>query len=229
MKYLSVFSLISALTISLNSVAEVSQDNGALEKWFDSDDEISTDHISEGELRFLEKPPLKPSLHSINRISISEDSLSTGWVLLEQCYENLDPVPITEIVYQYKSMRSLRITSKENIDSATIDQQTVHLESVTKNAKLCIKAEVRILNRLSNLNYSLMNGPYHRKFLHGYYPYHLTLQINYPSSILEVSSISPMHQKGLAIKKELNMLHIESHFEGKLTIQLLFRKLIANT
>lgn len=225
---LFIFVLLT-LSFSLNSYAEPAPNNSELEQWFNSDDEISTDHISEGELKFLEKPPLKPSLHSINRISISEESLTTGWVLLEQCYENLDPVPVTEIVYQYKSIRGLRITSNKNIATANIDNKTIHLEYVEKNAELCIKAEVKILNKLSDISYNLKNGPFHRKFLHGYYPYHLTLQVNYPSSIIELSSVTPANQIGFKVKREFNMLHIESHFEGMLNIQLLFKKTIANT
>jgi hypothetical protein len=229
MKIIIFVGLILVLTFTLNSVADLAPTNSELEQWFNSDDELSTEHVNEGELKFLEKNPLKPSLHSINRLSINQKSLTTGWVLLEQCYQHLDPVPVTDVVYQYKSIRSLRITTQQNIEEATIDNNTIHLETVRPDAQLCVKAEVKILNKLNNESFSLTNGPFHRQFLHGYYPYHLSLEINYPSSILDLVSTSPINQSGFAVKKEFDMLYIESHFEGKLTIQIIFNKIIGNT
>ena len=229
MKYKLIYIPLFLLTVTFSSFAEITPSPQEMEQWFDSDDELSTDHVNEGELKFLQKPPLKPSLHSINRISISQQSITTGWVLLEQCYEHMDPVPISEIVYQYKTMRSLRITSQQNIESASIANKTIQLENVNKNAKLCIKAEVKILNKQNDNSYSLINGPFHRQFLHGYYPYHLSLQINYPSSMLKLASISPENQKGFVVIKKLDFLNIESHFEGRLTIKLIFELIVAYT
>ncbi|RDH85956.1 MAG: hypothetical protein DIZ80_00320 [endosymbiont of Galathealinum brachiosum] len=229
MKIIVFIILIFTITFSLNSVAEIAPTNSELEKWFNSDDELSTEHVNEGELNFLEKTPEIPNFHSINRLSISQESLITGWVLLEQCYENLDPVPVTDIEYQYKSIRNLRITTQQNIEAATVDNKTIHLDTVNKNAKLCIKAEVKILKKMNNTHFSLTNGPFHRQFLDGYYPYHLSLQINYPSSILQLASTSPRNQKGFIVKKEVDMLYIESHFEGKLIIHFMFNKIIANS
>jgi len=228
MKYSFLSYIIFILTFMHNSYAEPTQADRDLEKWFESDEEISTEHINEGELKFL-NPPFKPSLHSINRIFISQQSLTTGWVLLEQCYEQLDPVPVTEIIYQYKHIRNLRITTQQNIESSTLDKKSVQLENVGKKAKLCIKADVKILNRHDNGSYSLVNGPFHRQFLHGYYPYHLSLQVNYPSSTLTLVSTIPENQKGFMVKKTLDMLHIESHFEGMLTIELVFKQKAADT
>jgi hypothetical protein len=228
MKYSYFTGIILILACTYNSYASTPSDKD-LQEWFESDEEGFTENISEGELRFLEKPPAKPSLHSINRISISHESMSTGWVLLEQCYEHLDPVAITEIVYNYESIRNLRIEKQENIDSTTLNKKSIQLENVRKNAKLCIKAEVKIFNKQADGTYSLVNGPFHRQFLHGYYPFHLSLQVNYPSSILKLVSTKPLPQNGFIVKKSVDMLYIESHFEGKLTIELLFTQIVADT
>ena len=225
-RFFTGITLIVAFTYTC--YAETTATDQDLQKWFESDEEISTDHVNEGELKFLENPPLKPGLHSINRISISQQSLATGWVLLEQCYEQLDTVPLTEIVYQYKFIRHLRITTQQNIESTRLNKKSVQLKNISKNAKLCIKAEVRILNKQDNGNYSLVNGPFHRQFLHGYYPFHLSLQVNYPSSRLTLVSTSPRRQKGFKVTETLDMLHIESHFEGRLTIELLFKLIVAD-
>jgi len=229
MKHRYLTGCLLILCIISSSFADTTPTDQDLQKWFESDEDFSTEHINEGELEFLQSPPLKPSLHSINHISISQQSLSTGWVLLEQCYQQLDPVPITEIVYQYKFIQNLRITAQENIESSSVSKKSVLLENISKNAKLCIKAEVKIFNKQDNGNYSLVNGPFHRQFLHGYYPYHLSLQVNYPSSILKLESTTPASQKGFIVKEAADMLYIESHFEGKLTIELLFSQIVADT
>ncbi len=223
MKYLVNSAIILIICISQCSHAETIENDLDLEKWFYSDEEISTDHVNEGILRLLKELPVKPVLHSNNHITINEKSLTSGWVLLEQCYENLDPVAITEIVYQYAFMRHLRISDQFNIESSKINNNAVRLENVKKNAKLCIKADVKILNKQNDGTFSLINGPFHRKFLDGYYPYHVSLRINYPSSIIKLISITPKPQQGFEINKTADSLLIESYFEGKLTVVLLFK------
>jgi len=194
------------------------------EKWFYDDEIVSTDQINEGDLNFLLKPPDKPVLHSINTLTINRQSISSGWVLLQQCYKHLDPVPTTEIAYKYKRIRNLKITSKHNIETAVIQGQSIQLDNVMRQAQLCIKAEVNILNKNTNNTLSLENGPFHRKFLDGYYPYHVSLKINYPSTLLKLISIKPESQPGFNIEHSANMILIESYFEGVLTTKLVFQR-----
>ncbi len=194
-----------------------------LEKWFNEDESVSTDQVNEGELKFLPVPPKKDILHSINILSINQLSMKNGWVFLEQCYKNLDPVPRTEVVYSYKSMRNLNVSYKRNIESAVINGQSVQLIDISKKAELCIKAEVRIFYKNPDGTFSLVNGPFHRKFLDGYYPYHVTLKINYPSSRLKLIKIKPEPQPGFDISKLMNVIIIDSYFEGKLNTEIVFK------
>ncbi|MCU0934191.1 MAG: hypothetical protein MUE86_07100, partial [Thiobacillaceae bacterium] len=48
--------------------------------------------VNEGALRFLATPPARPVHHHQNKIVITRDSLSSGWVGLEQCHHHLDAV-----------------------------------------------------------------------------------------------------------------------------------------
>lgn len=192
------------------------------EKWLNEDESFSPDQISGGELRFLVEPPKKPVLHSINTLTLSQDSIENGWVLLEQCYKHLDPVPDTEVVYRYKSMRDLRVISKRNIEAALVEGQSVQLTNITRNAELCVKAEVRVFYKNTNGTFSLFNGPFHRKFLDGYYPFHLTLKIDYPSSLLKLVQTKPGAQAGFNIKQSGNVIIIDSYFEGMLNTEIIF-------
>lgn len=127
-----------------------------------------------------------------------------------------------EVVYHYKKLRNLTIISKKNIQHAYIKDQSVQLVDVEKNAKLCISANVKILYK-NNSTYTLKNGPYHRQFLDGFFPFHLTLKITYPASLLTYSNSKPPEQKGFIITKTENALTIDTVFTGKLVTELFFR------
>ena len=181
------------------------------------------DPVSAGELKFLTQPPQKPVLHSLNVLTVRQDSIENGWVLLEQCYRHLDAVPDAEVVYRYKSMRDLKITSHRNIESALVQGQSVQLKNITANAELCIEAEARIFYANANGSFSLVNGPFHRKFLDGYFPYHVTLKILYPAHLLKVVQTRPEEQAGFKIEHSENTMHIESYFQGMLDTEIIFR------
>jgi hypothetical protein len=214
--FILLFTLLSSLS------ADEAMTPEQLEKWFISDDEASTAQVSEGILQFI-APPEKSVLHSINTLTIDENSIESGWVGLAQCYRHLDAVPEAEVVYRYKHMRGLTITAHHNIGAAHVEGQSVQLRSVQKNAQLCIKAEVRIFYQNPDQTFSLVNGPFHRKFLDGYYPYHVTLKINYPATKLQLIGTSPPAQTGYLVEVSENSVLIDSHFEGILNTETMFR------
>jgi len=213
--------VLSLLSLHLSADEGLTSDE--LEMWFNDEESFSPEQISEGELKFLPEPSKKQVLHSINILIVNQDSIENGWVLLEQCYKNLDPVSEANIVYRYKSMRGLRVISKHNIETALVKGKLVQLTNITQEAELCIKAEVRIFYKNSDGTFSLLNGPFHRKFLDGYYPYHLSLKLNYPSSLLKLIQTKPEAQAGFNIKKSDNGIFIDSYFEGMLNIEIIFQ------
>ena len=191
------------------------------EQWFYSDAEQQALEVNEGELVFI-SPPQQAILHSQNRISITEHSLTNGWLALTQCYYHLDPVPETVIRYQYKDMKNLRVIKFVNIADVRTNSQSIELEDIRDNASLCIRADVLLLETTAS-GYQIRNGPYHRKFLDGYYPFHVSLLIEYPSELIQLDEISPDAQPGFEIRKEKNSLEIISWFEGQLIIDVKFR------
>jgi hypothetical protein len=204
--------------------AEATPSLEELEKWFMSDELEPPTQSSDNHLTFIAPPTDKPTLHSINEITISQQSIKTGWVELMQCYQYLDPVPEMEVVYNYKNLRKLRIIKSKNIEQAFVKGQSVQLENVLKNAQLCISSEVRIFYKNKNGTYQLVNGPFHRQFLDSYFPFHLTLKINYPSTQLKFVKSKPKAQFGFIVKQSDNTLMIDSYFTGKLYTEIIFKR-----
>ena len=188
-----------------------------------SDESEPPAQSSDSHLNFIAPPADKPALHSINEITISPQSIKTGWVDLVQCYQYLDPVPEMEVVYNYKTMRKLRIIKSQNIEQAFVKGQSVQLENVLKDAQLCVSTEVRIFYKNKDGSFKLVNGPFHRQFLDSYFPFHLTLKVTYPSTLLEFISSKPKAQSGFVIKQSSNTLLIDSYFTGKLYTEITFK------
>jgi len=220
-----VFIFLSIFVVPLGATEELTPEQ--LEQWFN--DEVKSDEeralaVNEGELVFLSEPPEKAVHYIENTLIISEDSPDTGWVNLIQCHDNLDAVAASQIVYRYKRMRGLKVDSFEKIKRAWIEGNSVQLEDVKAGAKLCIRADVGILYSNKSGSVILKNGPFHRKFLDGYYPMHVTLKIQYPSDLLQYKNISPEAQPGFSVTRSTNALNIDAWFEGQLRTEVRFTK-----
>jgi len=197
-----------------------------LEDWFNSDDDKEFDDIlsiNEGELNFLSKPPDQPVHHHQNKLIISNASLDDGWISLQQCHYNMDNFPRVEVVYSAERIRNLEIVSKQNIELAWVENSTIQLVNVDKGATLCLKAESRALSQNIDGSYTLKNGPFMRKFLDGYFPMHVSIDITLPEQ-LEFASISPVQQNGFAVSNKLNAIHLDAWFEGRLKTVLLLKQ-----
>ena len=223
MTFSSLWLLLFCLSPIHETYADTGMTEAELERWFNKDDSFPV-QVDEGQLVFLSAKPEKPVLHAITELTIKQQSIISSWVNLSQCYKHLDPVASTAVVYQYQSMKNLRILSTQNIGSANVVNQTIELENVLPDAQLCIAAEVKIFNRLSDNTFSLVNGPYHRKFLDGYFPYHISLSIHYPESKLKIIGTSPAPQSGFQVKSDENKIMFDSVFAGKLTIEAIFEQ-----
>lgn len=220
------------LIVALPSLTAAQQNTAAteargeqqqLEKWFEGDVEQQALQVNEGKLEFLNHPPKNKAVHTVtNTITISDLSLETQWVTLHQCHMNLDPVAQSEIVYQYKHMRNLRLEHYFGMDKAWIENQSVQMKDVDKGASLCILAEVRILTPGRNGEYTLRNGPYFRKFLDGYYPFHVKLNIHYPRSALTLTTTNPPAQRGFDVQEDNGTLKMDAWFEGRLIVEARF-------
>ncbi len=190
--------------------------------WPESVTAADTARVNEGALVFLASAPERRILQTRNRLTIGADSLASGWLALEQCQGNLDPVAAVEIVYRYHGLRGLRVASATAMDAAHVAGNTVQLSGVRPGGEVCIVAEVQVLKPDGAGGYRLQSGPFHRRFLDGYYPLALDYRVEWPADRLALVSVAPEAQPGYAIHARPGVLHIDTLFEGRLTIELQF-------
>lgn len=185
----------------------------------------SAHNVNEGTLHFLEKLPAKAVHHHQNWFRIDAESLATGWVRLVQCHDNLDAVPRAQITFREGFVRDLKILSYNEIESGWIEGASVQLVNVRRGARLCLAADARALRHTGNGYYNLYSGPYMRKFLDGYYPMRLTLEIEYPTSLLNLLDVSPAAQPGFQLDDTPGHLRMDAIFEGVLQTLTQFEKI----
>lgn len=185
----------------------------------------SAHDVNEGVLHFLEHPPAKLIHHHHNRILIDADSLNSGWVTLRQCHTNLDAVPRAQITFREGYVRDLRVEAATRIKQAWVEGATIQLVDVEPGARLCLLAQTRAFRNTGNGYFSLTSGPYMRKFLDGYYPMRVTLDIDYPAKMLQLIDIAPQAQPGLILNARRGAIHLDATFEGELNTLIQFEKL----
>lgn len=192
------------------------------ESWLDDESESQALQVNEGQLNFIDPIHDQSILYSDTHLWITSESMQTGWVKMQQCYRHLDMVGRTDVVYAYREMNKLQVTRAEQIAQVRVKPHWIELEDVGKGAELCVQAEVRILQRLSDKTYGMQNGPYHRKFFDGYYPYHVSLTVHYSSNEMQLKRVEPKPQDGFHVTEKTGTLSIDSWFEGELRIGLEF-------
>lgn len=180
------------------------------------------DEVNEGELRFLATAPETKSHHHRNHITLTPDSLVSGWVKLEQCHEQLDAVPSSEIVYSQDRIRALRILRADNIERAWVAGNSVQMANIRRAAVLCVEAESRALFSDDEGGYILRNGPYMRRFLDGYYPMRVTLKVSLGDSGLRFDTLTPGAQPGFAVQVAADEVGYDTWFEGRLSTAIRF-------
>ncbi len=198
-----------------------------LERWLESDElvppSVSTDQVNEGALVFLSQRPARQVHHHQNHLVIDAASLLNGWVRLRQCHDHLDRVPRAQIMYNRERIRDLQITASGNIEQSWVEENTVQLRNVQKNARLCVQAWTRALKSNGDGSYSLRNGPFMRRFLDGYYPMRVSMQIDYAASGLQLVAMKPEQQEGFDVTAQNGRLAFDAWFEGRLKTEFVFR------
>jgi hypothetical protein len=95
------------------------------------------------------------------------------------------------------------------------------LEEVGERARLCLALDSRALAREGDA-FVLRNGPYMRKFLDGYYPMRVSMDVVYPQESLRFADIQPTPTQGMRVDAETGRVSVDAWFEGRLTTQLRF-------
>lgn len=193
-----------------------------IEAWLDPADDSRVQRVNEGTLNFIRDAQDRRVLQTRNWLTVTPGSLRNGWVALYQCQSNLDPVAAVEVVYRYHELRDLRVISTRNIERAWVEKNSVQMEQVQEGGEICIEAEVQVLKSDGERGYVLQSGPFHRRFLDGYYPMRLDYRIHWPAYQLQLASVHPHVQEGFSVGEQPGELRIDALFEGKLTLVIHF-------
>ena len=213
--------ILLTLLITLIPVSTTATD-GFDDEWFDGGIEARIANVNEGDLVFLTKTPSSPVHHHHSRITLDSDSLDNGWVTVVQCHSHLDAVPRSQVLYHQTRTRNLSILSQENIHEARVEGHTVQLVDVEQGASICIRARMRALEFNEDGSFSLRGGPYMRRFLDGYYPMHVSMNIELPRDYLRFLYTRPQHQDGFKVRETAEGLYVDAWFEGKLYTEVRF-------
>jgi len=218
--------LVGMVSVNLVAAQQNTMTDEELEKWFNSDKETvdPIKLINEGKLVFLSKPPERKPHQTKHDITILPTSLTNGWVKLYQCHKNLDVMPAAQVVFINKRVRKIKIISSNNINKVWIENDTVQLKTINKNAALCIELETKALWNNSDGSYSLRTGPYQRRFLDGYFPVRLNVNVTLPENMLMYKNIMPSVQPGLSVVDNNSNINVDALFEGKLNLVINFDK-----
>jgi hypothetical protein len=178
--------------------------------------------INEGELRFLERPPESPPhLHSTH-VFINEDSLTSGWVTAKQCHYHLDRVSALQVVFNKRRVRRIEILQADNIGRAWVEDASVQVTDVGKDAVLCILSEnLSIRHNPADGTYEWHGGPYMRRFLDGYFPMQVKLALDYPPDRLRLEGIEPGTLRFKTVAQP-GLIRLDALFEGRLDITIRF-------
>lgn len=207
-------------------LAAGAQGEPADEPW-DAEEELRARiaRVNTGALAFLATPPARAVHHHHNEVILGPESLADGWARLRQCHEHLDPVPRAEVVFRGGRVRNLRVESSSDIERAWVEGASVQLVGVSAGARLCVEAESQVLTRNDDGGYSVRNGPYMRRFLDGYYPMQVSVEVHYPCDRLRFTGATPSPQPGFVLRESSCRVDLEAWFEGKLNTELRFEAL----
>jgi hypothetical protein len=192
------------------------------DKWIDDDAEARALAVNEGALEFLTAPPDKPPHELHNKLVIHSRSLQDGWIDLVQCHENLDRVSLAEIMYHGRRTRNIKVLSSIGIERVWVERNTVQMVNISDNARVCVTAQVHSLFPNFDGTYSMRNGPFHRRFLDGYYPMHVTMEVTLPEGELSFGAITPVEQQGFSVNHDKESMTVDALFVGELNIEVYF-------
>ncbi len=193
-----------------------------LEAWFDDDTSARIAQVNEGELVFLRQPPAKPVHHHHNVLTVDDAAVTSGWAELRQCHFHLDRVPATQIVFHPDRVRALEIVSRQGIGQAWVEGATVQLREVGPHARICLRLMTQALLRNADGTYHVNSGPFMRRFLDGYYPMHVTMEVRLLTRRLRFLDITPPGQEGFQVTVGPDRVSFDGWFEGRLQTLIRF-------
>lgn len=198
-----------------------------LEDWFNDDSSARIAAVNEGQLVFLPHPPSKPVHHHSNTITLDDETVASGWAMLRQCHEHLDRVPATQIVFREDRIRDLKIVSQRGIGQAWVEGSSVQLRDIGPGARICLQVQSQVMFKNADGTYHVNSGPFMRRFLDGYYPMHVSMDVLIHTDKLRYLDITPAQQAGFKVETSLHEVKFDVWFEGRLKTLIRFTPTLA--
>jgi hypothetical protein len=129
-------------------------------------------------------------------------------------------VPRAQILFNKERVRNLRITRSENIGESWVDGASVQLTDIGADSSLCVDADSRSLTAIGDGGFRIDNGPFMRRFLDGYYPMRVSVQILLAGSGLRFAGIKPERQPGFEVEFDAGEIRFDAWFEGRLRTEV---------
>lgn len=190
--------------------------------WFDDDWEDRVDNLSEGELIWYKGTPREGTSLTSLSIRFLETSAREGWVEVGQCHSQLASAPAAQLIFDGRPVRKLRVEKVVNIKKVGIEGESVQLSGLKTGAEICVRSEQQVLHRLDKHHWALISGPFQRRFLDGYYPMQLELNVEWPEGQWRYMKIKPTD--GPVVRTTDGQLHLQAHFSGLLKTALVFQR-----
>lgn len=192
--------------------------------WLEGDAPMpnSTEQVNDGELTWLPFPLKTSGYHLHNQMTISPDSLETGWMGFVQCHYNIDPIAKVEVLYRQSSVQNLKVISFKNIYSAETKSHSVVISQVAQGAEICISGESKTLRESAD-GWEVHRGPYMRKFFDGFYPMRVSEELDWSTTDLVFEASAPSFTTGYQQQLDHKHLKTSYYFEGVLMSQYLFK------
>jgi len=200
-----------------------STDTDQWEQFLNDDSEARALAVNEGELQFLSSKPEKTPHLLHNKMTINPGSLKDGWIDMVQCHENLDKVASAQILYHPRRTRNIKVVSSVGVGRAWVEKNSVQMTDINVDARVCVEAKVHSLYPNFDGTYSMHTGPFHRRFLDGYYPMRMTMDVKFPEGqLLSYGAIAPAEQAGFSVKHHKGGLQVNALFVGELNVEVQF-------
>ena len=193
-----------------------------IDDWFNDDSSQRIAAVNEGHLVFLHQPPAKPVHHHSNVMTIDDAAVASGWVELRQCHAHLDKVPATQIVFRADRVRDLQIVSAHGIGRAWVEGASVQLRDIGSGARICLRLMSHALIKNADGTYHVNSGPFMRRFLDGYYPMHVSMDVLLRTDKLRYLDITPTAQDGFKVNASAREVKFDGWFEGRLRTLIRF-------
>lgn len=212
--------IVTGMATGLGTAAAASDDPSFEAEWAEragtpSGSQPGDERPAKADLTYLADDDRRRVHEHDNRLHITATSLETGWVDIEQCHRGLGPMPNGVILFRADKTRGLEITHRSAIDIAETRDDRVIVRNAGANAELCVALEMQILDAVAPGRWTLSNGPFQRRFLDGYYPMQVRIDVDWAGLDLVLTEARPPGAEERIVHRD-DGFTFEARFEGVL-------------